>query len=469
MSSEELTDILTSNGLKNHAKWLPILKDRGIETTNKLDLLTILNIKKFAKETENSCFKTIQLKVELEKAGLKPSYWIRRFLHVEALEIMDCTSYKALEHLAVYKVDVEKFNGMFKRIKLERGSVSFKPESSVGSSFVVITGNPERYESSVNYIPSNLLEVNESATHELKHEDLSPEMTSLNEGSSESPETGETRSSKKSSCKESKQWQEMEESGYIEAAGKTSNDDSVSKNISLDSNHDQNDTPEMKWSNLDECEHPLSNINSDENGNYLSESHKVASPRNNEADNKPSPDKFEHEDLSPEMTSLNEGSSKSLKTGETRSSEKPEKSSCKQLQEMEELEAADNTDSVKQEDENKDSLQHAVSNENISHVSNHDQKDTPDKVTSSDQTHATKSDSQSNGRLDGKLSEMKPVISANECVSDICSNENGNSSSALRKVTSHLEPRKNESGNAENKSSSNKCKFVILPLHKTVL
>ena len=271
-SSEDLKDFLITNGLNDHEKWLPILRDIGIETTDELDLLTIESIKKFATtEAEISSFKTIQLRVELEKAGLKPSYWIGPFKRVlkvesvEALKKLDSASYKVLEHLAVYKGDKDKLKSMFER---ERKSIGLTPDSSVTSSYDVINVNQGAHESSAEHLPSNLedsfqvIESCNSATQngELKHEDANPDLTSQNEGSSKSPETGEIIKPEKSSCKdekESKQWQEMEESGYVAVeAGKTSNDESVKQeNVKKDSlqhavskestfhenNHDQTD------------------------------------------------------------------------------------------------------------------------------------------------------------------------------------------------------------------------------------
>ena len=162
-SSEDLKDFLITNGLKDHEKWLPILRDIGIETTDKLDLLTIESIKKFATtEAEISSFKTIQLRVELEKAGLKPSYWIGPFKRVlkvesvEALKKLDSASYKALEPLAVYKGDKDKLKSMFERIELERESVGVTPDESVTSSYAVINVNQGAHESSAENLPSNL-------------------------------------------------------------------------------------------------------------------------------------------------------------------------------------------------------------------------------------------------------------------------------------------------------------------------
>ena len=338
-SSEDLKHVLITNGLKDHEKWLPILRDMSIETTGELDLLTIESIKKFATtEAEISSFKTIQLRVELEKAGLNPSYWIGPFKRilkvesVEALKKLDSTSYKALEHLAVYKGDKDKLKSMFEK---ERKSIGLTPDSSVTSSYDVINVNQGASAENLPSNPENSFLVIESCNSvtqncELKHEDANPDLTSQNEGSSKSPETGEIIKPEKSSCKdekESKQWQEMEESGYVAVeAGKTSNDDSakqenenkdslqhaVSKeNISHENNHDQthlNDVhdgvissdqiqvqlitgSDVEWSNANECYHPLL---SDENGNSLSESQKATmESRKINGDNKPSSDKCE--------------------------------------------------------------------------------------------------------------------------------------------------------------------------------
>ena len=335
-SSEDFKDFLITNGLNDHEKWLPILRDIGIETTDELDLLTIESIKKFATtEAEISSFKTIQLRVELDKAGLNPSYWIGPFKRVlkvesvEALKKLDSTSYKSLEsYTKAYRGDTEKLKSMFERIELERESVGVTPDSSVTSSYAVINVNQGAHESSAENLPSNLedsfevIESDDSATQngELKHEDANPDLTSQNEGSSKSPETGEIIKPEKSSCKdkkESKQWQEMEESEFLEA----------------------------------------------------------------------------------DRTSID--------------------------------------DSAKQENENKDSLQHAVSNENISHDSNHDQTDLNDIPVSSDQIHLehTGSDSQFKGRT-------------------------GNISSKSQKATGQLESTKK---GAENKPSSDKCEFILTP------
>ena len=362
-SSEDLKHVLITNGLKDHEKWLPILRDIGIETTDELDLLTIESIKKFATtEAEISSFKTIQLRVELEKAGLKPSYWIGPFKRVldvesvEALKKLDSTSYKSLEsYTKVYKGDMEKLKSMFERIELERESVGVTPDSSVTSSYAVINVNQGAHESSAENLPSNLedsFEVIESYNSakqngELKHEDANPDLTSQNDGSSKSPETGEIIKPEKSSCKdekESKQRQEMEESGYV----------AVEKESTFhENNHDQTDIndvhdgissdqipvelitgsesqskgrsdgkhSDVEWSNASESDHPLSDIPSDEKCNSLSESQKATrqlEPRKNvvdNAENKPSSDKCEHVDSSPKLTSQNEGSSRSPETG----------------------------------------------------------------------------------------------------------------------------------------------------------
>ena len=533
-SSEDLKHVLITNGLKDLEKWLPILRDIGIETTDELDLLIIESIKKFATtEAEISSFKTIQLRVELEKAGLKPSYWIGPFKRVlkvesvEALKKLDSASYKALEPLADYKGDKDKLKSMFERIELERESVGVTPDSSVTSSYDVINVNQGAHESSAENLPSNLedsfevIESYNSSTQngELKHEDANPDLTSQNEGSSKSPETGEIIKPEKSSCKdekESKQWQEMEESGYVAMeAGKTSNDDSakqenenkdslqhaISKESTFhENNHDQTDIndvhdgissdqipvelitgyesqskgrsdckhSDVEWSNGNESDHPLSDILSDEKGDSLSESQKATrqlEPRKNVADNAENKPSSEHEDSSPEMTSQNEGSSKSPETGKPEKYSRKESKQWKEIEEPGYVEAAgktSNDDSVKHE-KNKDSLQHAVSKENISHDSSHDQNDTP---ISSDQTHATRSDSLcNNGRSDGKHSEMKCVMSANESdnpLSDKHSDGNGNSFSESQKVVSQLESRNN---GAENKPSSDKCEFIIILLY----
>ena len=330
---------MVTNGI-DHIEWLPILNNLGIETT---DDLTIEGIKELATEAEISSFKTIQLKLELEKACLNPSYWIEPFKRilkvesVEALKKLHSTSYKALEYLA--KGDREKLKSMFERMELERESVCLTPDSSVTSSYDVINVNQEVLDLSAKLLPSNpedSFESDISATQngELKHEDSNPGLTSQNEGSSKSPETGEIIKPEKSSCKEekeSKQWQEMEESGYV--AVEAGNDDSVKQekdslqhaaskeNIFHENNHDQthlNDVhdgvissdqihvqlitgsesqskgrsdgkhSDVEWSNANECDHPLSDILSDEKGDSLSESQKATrqlEPRKNEADN----------------------------------------------------------------------------------------------------------------------------------------------------------------------------------------
>ena len=233
-SAGELKDLLVTNRI-DHIKWLPILNNLGIETTSDL---TIERIKEFATEAEITSFKIIQLKLELEKAGLNPLYWIGPFKRVlkvesvEALKKLDSASYKSLEsYTKVYKSDMEILKSMFERIELERKSVGITPDSSVTSSYAVINVNQGAHESSAEHLPSNLedsFEVIESYNQngKSKHEDSNPDLTSQ-----KSPETGKIIKPEKSSCKdekESKQWQEMEESGYVTVeAGKTSNDESA--------------------------------------------------------------------------------------------------------------------------------------------------------------------------------------------------------------------------------------------------